>query len=326
MKKIKLFFNFTFSIITLHTYLFCGFASDTLVLTPNGYTAIQDIKKGDIVVSVSKDGSPSSTEVLHTVIKTDQEHIKVTISQCTRHGNLKNEIAIADQTITVARDQKFFRIFDQAWTKAKNIEANTKISAATLPGIAKVIEVTKYFNGITLYDLNLKDDHVFCVSELNIVVHNCGVLTVGWFNCATGLATFGQAVASAGFASALTTLLNVAIPATCLASALVFIAMEVAQSQTTEVVAATHNEKNIKNPNSAHTSKTQQTPNIKGPDKDPDDDWFKKLKKYAKEKAFHHKFKTFYKDPQTNLWWSKDIDNHGGSIYKVFKEAARGLE
>jgi hypothetical protein len=69
-----------------------------------------------------------------------------------------------------------------------------------------------------------------------------------------------------------------------------------------------------------------QTPNIKGPDKDPDDDWFEKLKKNHERKALHYRFKKFYKDRVTKLWWSKDIDNHGGSIYKVFKEGAKGLD
>ncbi len=69
-----------------------------------------------------------------------------------------------------------------------------------------------------------------------------------------------------------------------------------------------------------------QMPNIKGPDKDPDDDWFEKLKKNHERKALHYRFKKFYKDRVTKLWWSKDIDNHGGSIYKVFKEGAKGLD
>ena len=33
-----------------------------------------------------------------------------------------------------------------------------------------------------------------------------------------------------------------------------------------------------------------------------------------------------YQDPKTKLWWSKDRGGHGGSIFKVFKEQAKGLE
>jgi hypothetical protein len=32
-----------------------------------------------------------------------------------------------------------------------------------------------------------------------------------------------------------------------------------------------------------------------------------------------------YRDPLTGLWWSKDMAEHSGLHYKVFKEAARGF-
>jgi hypothetical protein len=79
--------------------------------------------------------------------------------------------------------------------------------------------------------------------------------------------------------------------------------------------------------NNSKKQSSIQTPNIKGPDKDPDDDWFEKLKKVAKRKALHRKFKKFYKDPQTDLWWSKDNgSSHAGPHYKVFQERATYLE
>jgi len=40
----------------------------------------------------------------------------------------------------------------------------------------------------------------------------------------------------------------------------------------------------------------------------------------------HRRFGNFYRDPNTQLWWSKDNANHGGSAFKVFKETAKGLE
>ncbi|MEZ2661647.1 hypothetical protein ACBP89_27305, partial [Aneurinibacillus aneurinilyticus] len=35
---------------------------------------------------------------------------------------------------------------------------------------------------------------------------------------------------------------------------------------------------------------------------------------------------TAYRDPKTGLWWAKDTTTHGGSTYKVFKEAKGGKE
>jgi hypothetical protein len=63
------------------------------------------------------------------------------------------------------------------------------------------------------------------------------------------------------------------------------------------------------------------------PPDDPDDDWFEKLKKNYEKKAYTKQFGNLYKDPETNLWWSKDNGfNHGGEHYKVFKETAKGFE
>jgi hypothetical protein len=62
------------------------------------------------------------------------------------------------------------------------------------------------------------------------------------------------------------------------------------------------------------------------PDNDPDDDWFEKLKKNYEKKAFHNKYKNFYKDAETELWWSLDRAEHGGYHCKVYKETATGLE
>jgi hypothetical protein len=39
-----------------------------------------------------------------------------------------------------------------------------------------------------------------------------------------------------------------------------------------------------------------------------------------------NKFGKIYRDHKTNLWWSKDTSNYGGSYYKVFRERAKGLE
>ena len=33
-----------------------------------------------------------------------------------------------------------------------------------------------------------------------------------------------------------------------------------------------------------------------------------------------------FEDPETGLWWTKDLDNHGGSCYKVYKQMKKGFE
>jgi len=59
---------------------------------------------------------------------------------------------------------------------------------------------------------------------------------------------------------------------------------------------------------------------------DDDKNLFESLKSKSDKKMRHKRFGNFYRDPNTKLWWSKDNANHGGSIFKVFKETAKGLE
>ena len=62
------------------------------------------------------------------------------------------------------------------------------------------------------------------------------------------------------------------------------------------------------------------------PDPDDDKSLFESIKLKSDKKMRHKRFGNFYRDPDTKLWWSKDNANHGGSIFKVFKETAKGLE
>jgi hypothetical protein len=46
----------------------------------------------------------------------------------------------------------------------------------------------------------------------------------------------------------------------------------------------------------------------------------------ASRTATHTKYGKFYKSKSDGLWWSTDIDKHGGSQFKVFEESPKGLE
>ena len=54
-------------------------------------------------------------------------------------------------------------------------------------------------------------------------------------------------------------------------------------------------------------------------------EFYESLKANTSKKAHHNKFGNLYKDPKTDLWWSKDTAGHSGPHYKVFKETAEGL-
>lgn len=40
----------------------------------------------------------------------------------------------------------------------------------------------------------------------------------------------------------------------------------------------------------------------------------------------HRTFGKFYQSKSDGLWWSEDRTGHGGSVWKVFRETAVGLE
>lgn len=69
---------------------------------------------------------------------------------------------------------------------------------------------------------------------------------------------------------------------------------------------------------------------IFGGEPDPEDDQgrdlFEVIKLKADKKMRSQRFGNFYRDPESKLWWSKDRAGHGGSVFKVFKEQAKGLE
>jgi hypothetical protein len=41
--------------------------------------------------------------------------------------------------------------------------------------------------------------------------------------------------------------------------------------------------------------------------------------------ASHSRFGSFHRSKSTGLWWSRDTEGHGGSIWKVFEERRDGL-
>jgi hypothetical protein len=62
------------------------------------------------------------------------------------------------------------------------------------------------------------------------------------------------------------------------------------------------------------------------PNDDDKNDFFTKLKSRSTKYVRTKRFGKMYKDPETGLWWSKDLEQHGGSCFKVFKETAKSFE
>lgn len=197
--------------------------------------------------------------------------------------------------IITAPKQKIYLPHEQKWISTKKIQAYHHLATAqnTITQNFKIVqqkEVTHFF------DIRLHDIHTFCVGTDEIVVHNFPLFFIG-FTIAWGTGTIvldgiycGICIAGLWFGTKL-----------------------------------------LKHNNSDNSNKKFQIqPFISPPNTpDPDDDWFEKLKKNHKRKAYTKKFGNIYQDHNTKLWYSKDragIRAHGGEHYKVFKETTKGFE
>jgi len=146
------------------SYLFGGFAGETIVVVPNGFCSIQDLHVGDKVFGINERNKLLITGISHTLVQKNKRCLNITI------GN---------QTITVARNQKFLNTQTNKWVKAKSLEVGDTIRIVQFPGIAKVKNIKDGTTLITLYDIRFEDDHVFCINDLTVVVHNCPLFTIG---------------------------------------------------------------------------------------------------------------------------------------------------
>jgi len=55
-------------------------------------------------------------------------------------------------------------------------------------------------------------------------------------------------------------------------------------------------------------------------------EFFKNIKDSSAKNARANGYGNLFKNPKTDLWWSKDTAGHSGRHYKVFKETSKGLE
>jgi hypothetical protein len=167
----------------LQAYLFSGFSGETLVSIEKGLCRIKDLQVGDKVFGVNKNRRLALTQIDHTLIQKNQPYINLTIG---------------DKTISVSPHQKFLEIEKNRWTNAQDLQIGQSVRIVQFPGSAKVTLIENGLNLIDLYDIRLKEDHVFCVTDMGIAVHNFALFTIGlmWtFNSLADI-TFSGAIFS----------------------------------------------------------------------------------------------------------------------------------
>lgn len=201
-------------------------------------------------------------------------------------------IVLKDDVIITAPSQKFYISDTYSWKKSKKLTCQHTLLSGT-KALADIQKIVFLDQEIEFFDIHLEDVHTFCISSHDIVVHNFPLFFIG-FSIA-----WGGGISFEGL------YFGICIAGWWLGTKL------------------------LKNSSDSHHKKLDVQPFISygAPDPDPEDDWFEKLKKTSKRRAFHYQFKKFYQDPKTKLWWSKDNgSNHAGPHYKVFTEKATRLE
>lgn len=174
----------------LWTYSFPCFTGDTPILTKNGYVRIDEIEVGDEVYT--------HTGNLRKVVNTFDNGL---------HKITKVRIDTVGFPIETTSNHKFYVIHNDIldWVEAKDIRLdsyaciirrgeNKNLPKEDIPEellnvenieelsklfiFRKILSVNEYDYELNVYDIEVEEDHSFCITD-GVVVHNCQDLSAG---------------------------------------------------------------------------------------------------------------------------------------------------
>jgi hypothetical protein len=124
---------------------FCqdGFAWDTLIKTPDGYTPIQELEPNDLIINHN-----GQTCVIEHVSKKLISHYV--------------EITVDDNVIIVAPHQLFYVASNNQWIMAQDL---------TYADIDSIKNIEHLYQSLVTYTITV-ENHLFCVSTDDLIVHN----------------------------------------------------------------------------------------------------------------------------------------------------------
>lgn len=137
-----------------------GFVADTIVKTVDRYEVIENILIGSPVASYN-----SKTDANCSGIVTSKTYATSTTYILIRFGTL---------LLTTHPEQRFWLISKNFWVKASDLISGDRL--LTLTGAIMVDEIGQYSTDdpLTFFTLTVANQHTFCVTEHDIVVHNFG--------------------------------------------------------------------------------------------------------------------------------------------------------
>ncbi len=133
-----------------------GFIEGTLVKTPEGYSKIETLLVGDLVMSCDFEGSCVERQVLKTSKKEASRYL---------------EIEVDGQKIGVGYSHKLFSCDTDFWTNATNIKNSSSLMNALHRNVS-VSNVGVIRETVTLYNLSIEQFQNYFVSMADVLVHN----------------------------------------------------------------------------------------------------------------------------------------------------------
>ncbi len=133
-----------------------GFIEGTLVKTPQGYSKIETLSIGDLVMSCDFEGSCVERQVLKTSKKEASRYLKIEVD---------------GQKIGVGYSHKLFSSETGFWTNATNIKNSSSLINAQNRNVS-VNDIGVVHETVTLYNLSVEQFQNYFVSTADVLVHN----------------------------------------------------------------------------------------------------------------------------------------------------------
>ncbi len=264
----------------------CGFARETLVKTPTGYTRIETVRIGDEVVSF--DGAVN--RVTEVIARISDDCVQLVFPQ---------------GAIIVDREQRFY--CGASWRSIGELMDVGEFK--TLKNLIECAEAPPTL----LFDLVVEPDHCFYVTINDIAVHN-------FIECAAA----GPVITLSGCSSGAAIIAPIVVPVGVGITVLWMLGKGVRQRlKRKQQQKDAPKPRGMSQQPVGGAPQEPEDPDGHDPD---NQDFFKKLKARADKVARSKRFGKMYHDPITDRWWSKDRAGHGGSRYKVFRKVAKGFE
>lgn len=279
--------SFFYKTTLLLKRLFLLFFLQYAIIISTGFSAETLVKTPQDYKAI-KDLKQYDFVVCYDYINNQQKNRTITnIQKKTISKYLK--IKLPDQSIITNSLQQFYFPSIKKW-----LTILTAIKKKLLPQDARLFSLKTISDDIELYEITIEEFHNFYITHQDILVHN---------NIATLVLTIGQ---------------HAVVPALARIGCGILAGFGISRF-------------NKKQKNYVQNDNLQPIlPNNLVPENDPQEpqekNFFEKIKLIADRIVRSNEFGKFYRDPNTKLWWSKDRANHGGSMFKVFREQAKGLE